>query len=295
MDVKAYLSRIGCEVPAEPNLEALRCLHIKHLTSVPFENLTFHSRGRVVLDLPTVYDKIVNQRQGGCCCENNMLFKWLLSKLGYNVTTLGAQVKSFITGCFDPPCAHMILMVTLDEKRWLCDVGYGVPGYFFPLSLETDDLQPQGHRAYRVRLENGMRFLEWQKEQNNGPDGEWTIISKFTLEPRNLEDFIEMCNFHQTSRYSKLFNKSICTMLIPGTVSPGGRITYVGHKLSISRFPSQETGRVLREQSWELRDEEIPALLEEKFGLKLKNPVIPKDDPVMSESAVQEDIRTGDN
>uniref|UniRef100_A0A8C6WVA2 arylamine N-acetyltransferase n=1 Tax=Neogobius melanostomus TaxID=47308 RepID=A0A8C6WVA2_9GOBI len=246
MDVQAYLSRYGCEVPAEPSLDELRSLHVKHLMSVPFEDLTSHSGGRVVLDLSTVYDKIVNQRQGGSCFENNI----------------------FITGCYDPPCSHMVLMVMLDGKRWLCDVGYGVPGFFLPMSLETDDLQLQGHRVYRIRLGNGMSFLECQKERNNGLDGDWTIIYKFTLEPRLLDDFTDMCHFHQalvTPCYS--------------TISPGGRINYVGHKLTITIFPTEETKGGLHVETRELQDEEIPEMLEEKFGLKLKCPLVPKDEP----------------
>lgn len=276
LDVKKYLSRIGVSSPAaEPSLELLCSVHTCHLLSVPFEDLTVHSGGRVQLDLPLLYDKIVNQRRGGFCFENNSLFSWLLTKLGFRVTLLSGQVKSAITSFYGPPFDHLILMVDVEGRRWLCDVGFGVPGFSAPLSLETDGLQEQGHRVYRIRKDREMHFVEWQKEENRGEDGEWTEIYKFTLQPRSLEDFIEMCQYHQSSPCSIFFCKSLCTIL-----KPHGRVTYIGRRLITTTFPTEETGGVLETTTRELKDDEIPAVLAEKFGITLPSPLIPKDETI---------------
>ncbi|XP_029979434.1 arylamine N-acetyltransferase 2-like [Sphaeramia orbicularis] len=277
MDVQTYLTRIGFEGPAGPSLDTLRSIHICHLRSVPFENLTVHSGGQVHLDLPLLYDKIVNHRRGGFCFENNGLFSWLLSKLGFQVTLLSGQVKNAITGCYGPPFDHLVLMVTLEGHRWLCDVGFGSLGFFKPLSLETDDLQEQGHRVYRIRRDNstGVCFMESQQDENKGADGLWTQSYKFTFDPRCLEDFTRMCHYHQTSVSSIFFCKSFCTIL-----TPGGRLTYIGHKLTTTTFPSEETGGVLETETRELKDEEISHVLAEKFGIILKSPLIPKDEAI---------------
>uniref|UniRef100_A0A3Q1GLG9 arylamine N-acetyltransferase n=2 Tax=Acanthochromis polyacanthus TaxID=80966 RepID=A0A3Q1GLG9_9TELE len=275
MDVGKYLSRIGLTAPRKPDLELLRSVHIHHLLSVPFENLTVHSGGRVQLDLPLLYDKIVNQRRGGFCYENNSMFSWLLTKLGFDLRLVSGQVKNAITECYGPPFDHLIVMVTLEGRRWLCDVGFGTAGFTVPLSLDTEDVQEEGHRVYRIREAAGMRFLEWQKEENNGADGDWTQIYKFTLEPRRLENFTEMCNYHQTSPSSIFFCKSFCT-----TLKPGGRLTYIGHKLNTITFPTEATGGVVETTTRELKDEEIPGILAEKFGIVLKSPLIPKDEAI---------------
>lgn len=272
MDVGRFLSRVGFSGPAEePSLELLRSLHTCHLLSVPFENLTVHSGGRVQLEAPLLYDKIVTRRRGGFCFENNSLFSWLLGQLGFHVTLLSAQVRSLKTGRYGPPFDHLVLMVTLEGGRWLCDVGFGVPGFWAPLSLETSAPQEQGHRVYRVRTTTGMLFVEWQKEDNRGPAGDWTEIYKFTLEPRRLEDFREMCSYHQSSPCSIFFCKSLCTVL-----KPGGRLTYIGRRLITTTFPSEETGLV--ETSRDLKDEEIPEVLKEHFGIELLSPLQPKDE-----------------
>lgn len=275
MDLGKYLSRIGVTTPGEPDLELLRSVHTRHLLSVPFENLTLHSGGTVQLDPSLLYDKIVNQRRGGFCYENNYMFSWLLTKLGFHLCLLSGQVRNSITECFGPPFDHLIIMVTLEGRRWLCDVGFGTAGFTVPLSLDTGDLQEQGHRVYRIRETAGMRFLEFQREENKGADGDWTAIYKFTLEPRRLEDFTEMCNYHQTSPSSIFFCKSFCTIL-----KPDGRLTYIGRKLNTITFPTEATGGVVETTTRELQDEEIPGILAEKFGIVLQSPLIPKDEAI---------------
>ncbi|XP_022622031.1 arylamine N-acetyltransferase 2-like [Seriola dumerili] len=275
MDLQKYLLRIGFVGPAEPSLDVLRSLHNCHLLSVPFEDLTVHSSGRVQLDLPLLFDKIVNRRRGGFCFENNGLFSWLLSKMGFQVTLISGQVKNSVTGRYGPPFDHLILMVTIEDRRWLSDVGFGVPGFSTPLSLEHSGPQEQGHRVYRIRKERDMHFLEWQQEENRGTDGDWTEIYKFTLDPWRLEDFTEMCQYHQSSPSSIFFCKSLCTVL-----KPGGRITYIGHRLITATFPNEETGRVFETTTRELKDEEIPDILEQEFGIVLNSLLIPKDEVI---------------
>ncbi|RVE58897.1 hypothetical protein OJAV_G00198570 [Oryzias javanicus] len=276
MEVEKYLSRIGFAGSAsQPSLELLRSVHTCHLLSVPFEDLTLHSGGEVRLDLQLIYDKIVNKRRGGFCYENNGLFFWLLTHLGFHVTMMSGQVRNGITQMFGPPFDHLILQVTVEGRRWLCDVGFGSSGFSAPLSLDTDGLQEEGHRVYRIRKNLEMHFLESQKEENRGEDGEWTGIYKFTLTPRRLEDFTEMCQYHQSSPSSIFVCKSFCSVL-----KPFGRLTYIGRRLITTIFPSEATDGKLEVTTVELKDEEILEVLAEKFGIVLSSPLIPKDDPI---------------
>lgn len=275
MDVHEYLSRIGFVGPAVPTLNVLRSVHTCHLLSVPFEDLTVHSGGRVQLELPLLYEKIVKKRRGGFCFENNLLFSWLLSQLGFQITLLSAQVRNVITGYYGPPFDHLVVMVALEGQRWLCDVGFGAPGFSEPLSLETGALQEQGHRVYRVRHGMRIHFLEYQQEENKGAHGDWTEIYKFTLESRRLGDFTDMCQYHQSSPSSIFFCKSLCTVL-----KPDGRLTYIGRRLIITTFPTEKTKGLLETTTRELKDEEIPSILAEKFGIVLESPLIPKDEVI---------------
>ncbi|XP_034036147.1 arylamine N-acetyltransferase, pineal gland isozyme NAT-3-like [Thalassophryne amazonica] len=273
MDVEKYLERIGFVGPTEPSLEVLRSVHMRHLMSVPFENLTIHSGGQVEIEFPMLYNKIVNQQRGGFCCENNGLFYWLLSALGFRVTLLSAQVKNLVMGLYGPPFDHMVLMVTLEGQHWLCDVGFG-SGYILPVSLDTSGPQEQGHKAYRIRKDGDMHFLECQRDENRSSGEDWAQLYKFTLEPRHLQDFKEMSQYHQSSPCSIIFCKSLSIIQ-----TPSGRLSYIGRNLTTIKFPTEDNESVVK-TTRELKDEEIPAVLEEKFGIVLKSPLTPKDEEI---------------
>ncbi|KAJ3611525.1 hypothetical protein NHX12_021540 [Muraenolepis orangiensis] len=285
MDIRKYLQRIGVPPPAPPgpSWDALRALHRGHLLSVPFENLALHCEegGRLLspADLQGVYDKIVTRRRGGLCYENNGLFSWLLSALHFEVTLLSAQVKNSLTGRYGPPFDHLLSMVRLGGRRWLCDVGFGGAGFRDPLSLEAEEGEPQrqGHRVYRVRKDRDTRFVEWLGEGDEA--GEWVALYKFTLDPRQREDFAEMCDYHQSSPSSLFFCKSVCTM---GT--PNGRLTYMGHTLTTTTFPTATSALTTTART--LEEEDIPLVLETHFGVVLTSPLVPKNQDILPPSVV---------
>jgi arylamine N-acetyltransferase len=101
-DVAAYLRRIGFwpsdgpapSAPIVPDLPTLQRLHLCHIRTVPFDNLTLHRPAdRYSLSQSHLFDKIVRRRLGGFCFELNGLFGWLLHALGFRVETLLAQVN----------------------------------------------------------------------------------------------------------------------------------------------------------------------------------------------------------
>ncbi|TSK98462.1 Arylamine N-acetyltransferase, pineal gland isozyme NAT-3 [Bagarius yarrelli] len=272
MDVQEYLLRIGCSRSflCAPTLDTLRFLHLQHLLTVPFEDLTIHTGDRVSLKLQLIYDKIVFRKRGGFCYENNGLFSWLLSQLGFKVVILSAQVKSRITGCYGPPFDHLIMMVTLDGERWLCDVGFG-PGFQLPLLLETETPQTQSHGVYRVRTHGNLRFVETKSDDGSS----WVELYKFNLQPCLREDFTTMCEYHQTSINSVFFCKSLCSLLLPN-----GRITLMGRNLITTRL-SGEGGPPVKTTKTDLSDEEIIQILREKFRIILMSPLIVKDQDIV--------------
>ncbi|XP_062841888.1 arylamine N-acetyltransferase, pineal gland isozyme NAT-10-like [Trichomycterus rosablanca] len=273
MDVEKYLARIGCSPPCPPTLETLRLLHLNHLLSVPFEDLSIHSGEKVHLHLPSIYQKIVLHQRGGFCYENNGLFSWLLAQLGFQVEILAAQVRNRFTKAYGPPFDHLIMMVTLDGHRWLCDVGFG-SGFQLPLSLETDSPQIQSHGVYRVRAHADLFFMEMLSEsdmmKNPEEEGSWVELYKFTLKSCQREDFQAMCEYHQSSVSSIFFCKSLCTMLLPT-----GRITVMGRTLHTTQLPDEQG--LPAKTKRDLSDEEITEILKERFGIVLSSPLTPKD------------------
>ena len=84
-DLEAYLARIGYTGSRELSRENLNELVYCHQCSVPFENLSCCDYGEpVVMDIPSLYDKVVTRHRGGYCFELNGIFAALLRAFGFD-------------------------------------------------------------------------------------------------------------------------------------------------------------------------------------------------------------------
>jgi N-hydroxyarylamine O-acetyltransferase len=250
MDVQAYLNRINYDGPVVPTAETLRQLHLAHLLTVPFENLSIHAGEPIVLEDEALFGKIVDRRRGGFCYELNGLFAALLRALGFEVVMLSAQVAND-DGGFSRDFDHMTLMVTLEE-RWLADVGFG-DSFVEPLLLDERNPQMQRDHAYRIIAEGDWLILE---RADKG--GEWKSQYRFTLKPYKYADYVEMCTYHQTSPLSHFTKGRICSRL-----TPQGRIS-----LSDMRLITTEMAE--RRERAAATQEEYEGMLREFFGMVMK-------------------------
>jgi N-hydroxyarylamine O-acetyltransferase len=208
--VKAYLARIGADLPARPDDGALRELHLRHLLTVPFENLSIHLGEDIVLDEDALVTKIVERRRGGFCYELNGAFGALLSALGYDVAPLAARV--FGDDGAGIPYDHLALRV----GPWLVDVGFG-SHTDYPLRLDErgDQADPAG--TFRI-VE--ARDGDLDVVQDGRP------VYRLETRPRRLRDFVTGCWWHRTSPESHFTRSLVCSML-----TESGRITLNGRKL----------------------------------------------------------------
>ena len=249
IDVTAYLERIGYTGPVEPSLATLRELHRAHMFSVPFENLDIHIPREIVLDVNWLQAKIVGERRGGFCYELNGLFAALLQELGFDVTLLSARVPRK-DGSPGPEFDHLLLRVDLDEP-WLADVGFG-DSFHEPLRL---DFMEQEHAGQRWRVEDNETHLTLQRSRSAG---EWAPMYTFTLQPRDLVEFIEMCRFHQTSPESHFTRNRIITIL-----TEEGRISLSDDRLYVRRNGQREEFPIEGDKAWR-------NALAEHFGIALE-------------------------
>ena len=248
MNIPAYLDRINYRGSLNADAETLRQLHIAHLRSVPFENLSIHAREPIVLDDESLFEKIITRRRGGFCYELNGLFAALLRALGFEVAMLSAEVAND-DGTFSEPFDHMTMMVTLDE-RWLVDVGFG-DSFIEPLRIDERRAQIQGDRAYRI--EPGEDYLVMQ--QKTSEVHAWKSAYRFNQKTYQYEDYLERCLFHQTSPASHFTQNRICSVL-----TTNGRIS-----VSDTRFIVTENG--LRTDYPLQSSEEYRQLLSDNFGI----------------------------
>ena len=253
MDITRYLQRLNYSGSTSPTAETLRQLHLAHLQTVPFENLSIHSKEPIVLDDTSLFKKIVERRRGGFCYELNGLFASLLRALGFSVVKLSARVAN-ANGEFGPEFDHMTLMVTAPDApqtRWLADVGFG-DCFNEPLLLDSREAHEQGARSYRLDATEDYLVL-MQREGNE----EWKPQYRFSFKPHEYSDYAEMCHFHQTSPQSHFTKARVCTR-----TTSEGRIT-----LNELRFITTVNG----ERNERMLDDETAyqSILREQFGIEM--------------------------
>ena len=80
-DFAEYLERVGLSTVPEPTAAGLAELHVAHATHIPFENLDVLLGRPIRLDLESLHRKLVRDRRGGYCFEQNLLFATVLEKV----------------------------------------------------------------------------------------------------------------------------------------------------------------------------------------------------------------------
>lgn len=158
-DLPAYLDRIGLS-EIRPDAEGLRALQQAHMRAVPFENFD-PLLGKVpLLGLPDLFAKIVSERRGGYCFEQNGLFGEALAAAGFPVSRRLARVRMRMG--VDGGRSHLALIVEAEGRRFLADAGFGGPGPLMPLELDVEGAQQAPNGTYRVHedTERGETVLQ---------------------------------------------------------------------------------------------------------------------------------------
>jgi N-hydroxyarylamine O-acetyltransferase len=244
LHIESYFARIGYGGSAEPTHETLCSLHLAHLLTVPFENLSVRRHEPIVLDEAQLFDKIVRRRRGGFCYELNGLFAALLDAMGFRVQRLSGRVGPTSID-FD----HMALKVDIEEP-WLADIGFG-DSFQTPLRLADRDPQSGGD-GRRYRLDESAAGLMLLREEA----GEWRRQYAFTLHAWPLSAFEPGCRYHQTSPDSTFTQKTVVSL-----PTRTGRITLADRKLITTNGGDRQEQQLAD-------DAAVEAVLEQRFGIR---------------------------
>ena len=231
----AYLRRIGAERPAAPTTRALRDLHLAHLRTVPFENLSIHLDEDIELTDDALVAKVVGAHRGGFCYELNGAFAALLTALGYEVTLLQARVYD-AAGHPGVPYDHLALRVrTCDGGDLLADVGFGTHSHFPLLFGERGKYGEHGKHGDQPDPGGTFRI-------NETPEGDLDVSrdgkAQYVVDqrPRALADFTSGAWWHRTSPRSHFTQSLVCSLL-----TETGRITLSGRALTTTTAGERHT------------------------------------------------------
>jgi N-hydroxyarylamine O-acetyltransferase len=249
-DLNAYCTRIGYTGARMPTAEVLREIHLAHATTIPFENINVLRGLPIRLDLESLQAKLVTERRGGYCFEQNMLLAAALEAIGFQLKRLLARVKFRAQHML--PLTHMALDVEADGRHWLCDVGFGGHGLLEPIQFEEGSAM-QGVWEYRLQQADER----WWVLQAPLAEG---LLDLYTLtrEPYQLVDF-EPPNYYVWNYPTSIFRQH----LIAQRAGLDERHILVGRDHTVIRADGA-TSRAIES------DRELLEILGDRFGLEVE-------------------------
>jgi N-hydroxyarylamine O-acetyltransferase len=264
-DLDAYLERIGLN--GRPSIAQV---HRAHLTSIPFENLDPHQGLSVSLEVEDLERKLVTERRGGYCFEQNLLLKAALEALGAEVDMFLARMRlpglmtrppdtrGWVGTSFEPakpgvlrPRSHLLLRVSENGASWHADVGFA-RGILEPIPFGPGPTQEQSGWSFRV-VEDGSELV-LQKLAGD----EWADVYGFLPQPVPLID-VETSNWWTSTHPRSLF----VTGLIVGVRGDDGTGTLLCDWSELSLSEQTPAGTSVTP----LQREAIPELLATRFSL----------------------------
>jgi N-hydroxyarylamine O-acetyltransferase len=250
IDLESYFERIGYEGATRPTLETLNGIVHRHVQAIPFENLDILLGRAIDLAPEALQQKLIFDRRGGYCFEQNGLLLLVLEALGFHVRPLSARVRYQRPRDFVPPRTHVFVRVELEGTSWLVDVGVGGFSLTSAILLDSTEEQSTPHESRRIVREGPRLFHQVRLAD------EWHDLCEFTLEEMPFIDR-ELGNWF-TSAHPQSHFKS--RLVVARAVADGGRKTILNRELTIRRRDGVES-RMLR------TPEELLSVLKGDFGL----------------------------
>jgi N-hydroxyarylamine O-acetyltransferase len=246
-DLDAYLDRLG--LTGRPGLTEI---HRAHVAAIPFENLDPHNGIPVSLEIEDLQRKLVHERRGGYCFEQNLLLKAALEALGSEVDLMLARVKAGAPPGTIRPRTHLVLRVHAEDVSWHADVGFGLGTLLEPIPFGPGDIQEQSGWRFRV-IEVGEKLV---LQTADGAD--WKDLYGFIPQPVPLVD-VEVSNWFASSNPRSPF----VTGLFVASQQRDGTRTSLSDWNELAITVQMPTGSTATPVS----REEIPKILDERFGL----------------------------
>lgn len=246
-DIEAYLGRIG--LTGCPRLAEV---HRAHACSILFENLDPHRGVPVSLDPMDLQRKLVHEKRGGYCFEQNLLLKQALEALGAEVETMLARVTTGAGRDAERPRSHLLLRVIAEDKAWHADVGFGAGTLLEPIPFGPGDVHEQSGWRFRV-VEVGEELVLQSFERS-----EWIDLYRFLPQHVPFID-IETSNWYTSTHPRSPF---VTGLIVAMQCEDGARISLSDwHELALRK--QTPAGETVTPVEWV----QVPELLERQFGL----------------------------
>jgi N-hydroxyarylamine O-acetyltransferase len=250
IDLEVYFERINYAGPIAPTLATLRGVQAAHAIAIAFENLDPLLGRPVSLKIPALARKLVDERRGGYCFEQNTLLQAVLRQLGFQVSGLASLVQWNRSDY--GPRIHMVLRVELPEGTFFVDVGFGGLTLTSPLRLVPEVEQQTTLEAFRL-IPIGPDF---QVQVRLGDH--WRPVYQVSLQDVGADDY-EVYSWFTSTNPDVVFTNH----LMAARPADGRRCALSDNVLSIHHLGGRTERRTLTSAT------ELAAVLRDLFLIRL--------------------------
>ena len=231
-ELDEYLARIEYGGSTAPSSEVLDALCQAHVTHVPFENLDVLLGVPISLAPAALMDKLVRRRRGGYCFEHVILFREMLTALGFTSELLLGRVYAS-PALTVPPRTHALVRVQLTSGVVIADPGFGGHGPRGSLPLVSGASVQCGVEQHRLERDGDRWLLHGDMGQGE------RLLHAFTEERQHPID-LEVANHFTATHPASKFKNTLMLQL----VLPDGRVSLHGNRLSVRRGTKLEQSDV---------------------------------------------------
>jgi N-hydroxyarylamine O-acetyltransferase len=225
-----YLARIGYAGPVAPTLKVLAALQAAHIATIPFEAIDALTGAGIDIGAAAVDTKLIGQRRGGYCFEQNSLFLRALIAIGFDAEGLLGRVRWMLPDeAPETPRTHMVVRVTIDGRPWLADVGFGAAVPPQPLAMDSEEPQPTPHESYRIVRHGDV----WQVASLI--EGEWRTLYRLDpVSPPSID--YELGNWYTSAHPDSHFRHQLIAARTTGEARYGLRDNRLTTRLTDGRI-----------------------------------------------------------
>jgi N-hydroxyarylamine O-acetyltransferase len=196
LQLSKYLSALKLKKQS-PSKAYLFALFKAHIQAVPYETTDVLQSTRYQpcsLDLNVLLNKMIQHGQGGLCVEINVLLQSALRTLGFSVTSIlpYSLYRQQSQSSLEQLPRHVAAIVTIGEKRFFVDAGFGARGFLQPTLLPTD-----GETRKCQQYSEAFRFSHTPGapapyEMGTYRQGKYVPLQCFTLEPVSFSAYMKV-------------------------------------------------------------------------------------------------------
>lgn len=262
LQLKQYLDKISLALPGVENGKvttefvadsvSLALLQKAQHQAIPFENFDVFAGGVISLKQEARFEKLVSHPRGGYCFEVNGLFLDVLTELGFQAEPKLARVH---LGDTPSGRSHQVTLVTIDEERWIVDVGFGSHTSRAPIKLVVDVEQHADFQLFRfVEVEDFGYLLQRRNEER------WIDLYSLDMAFAWQGD-IEYANHYTSTSVNTVFTQSLTAAL----ATQEGSVTLLDRVLRC-RVGEEEVSVI------ELEEHEYFAVIARELGIEVGAP-----------------------